>query len=340
MPPLDPRDRAALGRPVVRARYSQHLVDLLVEEGVAAEAVLAKTRLSPADLARRDLRISYAQQLRIYENALALSQEPGLGFRLGRRERISDHGVFGYAIQSSADLAQAIRVTARYVATTGPLLDLAFEVDGDLAVVALGEVVPLGPIARLAREEMLLVLSRGLLGLTDPATRPLEVRVDLPERDAGMWEHELGCRVRFDAARTEIRLRGADLARPLAFSDEETAAVCERRCAELLARLGAGSDVVESLRRVLVGDPGRVPTLEEAARRLAMSGRTLRRRLQEASTSFQAVVEDVRKGLALDYLQQSNLSIDEIASLLGYGETPNFYRAFKRWTGKAPGAFR
>ena len=68
--------------------------------------------------------------------------------------------------------------------------------------------------------------------------------------------------------------------------------------------------------------------------------RILRRRLQEASTSFQAVVEDVRKGLALDYLQQSNLSIDEIASLLGYGETPNFYRAFKRWTGKAPGAFR
>ena len=48
----------------------------------------------------------------------------------------------------------------------------------------------------------------------------------------------------------------------------------------------------------------------------------------------------VRKGLALDYLQRSNLSVDEIASLLGYTDTPNFYRAFKKWTGSPPGAFR
>ncbi|MCG8590034.1 MAG: AraC family transcriptional regulator [Proteobacteria bacterium] len=340
MSPLDLRDRAVLTRPVVRARYCQHLVDLLAEEGVAPEAVLASTRLAPADLAKPEARISYAQQFRIYENALAQSREPALGFRLGRRERISDHGVFGYAIQSSADLAQAIRVIERYVTTVGPLLDLGFERSGDAAAITLSEVAPLGPIARMAREESLLVLVRSLLALTDPATRPLEVRVDLPPNDRPRWERELGCPVRFDAPRTEIRLRPADLSRPLAFSDEETAAVCERRCAELLQRLGTPGGIVEELRRVLVGDPGRFPSLEEAARELAMSGRTLRRRLQEASTTFQAVLEDVRKGLALDYLQRSNLSVDEIASLLGYSETPNFYRAFKRWTGRTPAAFR
>ncbi len=340
MPPPGPSSDSAQARSLVRARYCQHLVDLLVDEGVAADAVLAGTGLALRDLAPRDARIRYAQQCRIYENALALSCEPGLGFRLGRRERISDHGVFGYAIQSSASLAQAVRVTARYVATAGPLLDLAFESGPDTSAILLDELTPLGPIARMAREESLFVLARSLLGLSDPPTTPLEVCVDLPPLDTGVWERELGCPVRFDAPRTELRLRTEDLARPLVFSDEETAAVCERRCAELLDRLGASGGIVDALRGVLVGDPGRFPSLDEAARELGVSGRTLRRRLKQEATGFHAVAEELRRGLALDYLQQSNLSIDEIASLLGYTETPNFYRAFKRWTGHAPGAFR
>ena len=340
MPRPDPREEAALHRPIVRSRYSQHLVELLVEEGVAPEAVLAGTGLGLGELTRRDARISFAQQARIYANALSLSQQPCLGFQLGHRQQVNDHGVFGYAIQSSADLAQAIRITVRYAATSGPLLALDFESSADTSAIVLTEFVSLGSIARMAREEHLLVLCRNLLKLSDPATQPLEVHVDLPPSDAATWERELGCPVRFDAPRTELRLCTADLSRPLAFSDEETAAVCERRCAELLERLGSPGGIVDELRRVLVGEPGRFLSLEEAARELGMSGRTLRRRLQGASTSFQTVAEEVRSGLALDYLQQSNLSIDEIAGLLGYSETPNFFRAFKRWTGQAPSAFR
>ena len=106
-----------------------------------------------------------------------------------------------------------------------------------------------------------------------------------------------------------------------------------------MERLGASGGIADALRRVLVSRPGRIPDLEEAAKELGMSGRTLRRRLQQESTRFQVVREDVQKALALDYLQRSNLSVDEIASLLGYSETPNFYRAFNRWTGRAPGDF-
>ena len=135
-------------------------------------------------------------------------------------------------------------------------------------------------------------------------------------------------------------LASADLGRRLALSDEETAAVCEQRCSELLERLGSSGGVVESVRRILVERAGQFPKLAEVGRELGSSDRTLRRRLAEAGTSFQEVVEEVRKGPALDYLQKSNLTVDEIASLLGYTETPNFYRAFKRWTGTVPSEHR
>ncbi len=340
MPLLDPRDPAALARPIVRGRYCLHLVELMREQGVPEHVVLDGTGLDPEHLSGPDARISYAQQLRIYENAQRGFPAPGLGFLLARRQRLSDHGVFGYAVQSCADLAQAARVTVQYVATTGPLLGISLEVDGERARIVLGELLPLGPIARMAREEALMVIVRGLLGQTDPPTVPEEVWLDLPDEPGTPYERELGCPVRFGRSTCEIRIGAADLTRPLTLPDEETASICERRCAELLERLGASGGVVDEVRRALVSEPGRFPGLDEVARTQGMSGRTLRRRLNEAGTSFQEVVEDVRKGLALDYLERSSLPIDEIASLLGYSETPNFYRAFKKWTGRAPSAYR
>ena len=334
------RDPTALERPVVRARYCQHLVELMTDAGVTETAVLEGTGLLPGALQEADLRISYAQQLRIYENTLRASPEPGLGFRLARRQRMSDHGVFGYAIQSSADLAQALRVTERYAVTTGPLLETELRADGANAVIELREVLPLGPIARMAREEMLGLFVHSLFRLGDPPTKPTRVLVDLPDDGGARYARELGCRVSFGHPRTEVHLRTADLARPLAFSDAETARVCEQRCAELLAQLGPRDDLVDEIRRTLVSEPGRFPDQEEVARALGMSGRTLRRRLRELGSSFREVADEVRRGLAIDYLERANLSVDEIASLLGYTETPNFYRAFKKWTGRAPSRFR
>ena len=340
MEDLDLRSPERLHGLAVRPVYCRYLLELLAEEGVSPAAVLEGTDLEPADLEGRERRIRFAEQLRIYRNALKRSRLPGLGLRLGLRQRITDHGIFGYAIQSSADLAQAIRIVSRYQATQGPLLELALETDREVATIVLRERVPLGPIALMAREEWLASLVRQLLPLTDPPTEPLEILLDVPSECTDLYRRELGCPVRLGADRAELRLRRVALAAPLAFSDEETAAVCERRCEELLERLGAEGGVVENVRRALIGSPGRFPSLPEVAKSLGMSDRTLRRRLTETQTSFQAQVEGVRKGLALDYLQRSNLTIDEIASLLGYNETPSFYRAFRRWTGQAPGAYR
>ena len=85
---------------------------------------------------------------------------------------------------------------------------------------------------------------------------------------------------------------------------------------------------------------GSVPTLSQVASRLFVSTRTLRRRLEDAQTSYQEIVAETRQGLAVRYLTQTSLSIEAIAEILGYSDTANFRQAFKRWTGESPQQYR
>ena len=81
-------------------------------------------------------------------------------------------------------------------------------------------------------------------------------------------------------------------------------------------------------------------SLEHVARRMAVSARTLRRRLSEAGTTHRELVDGVRRARASVYLQQQKLSIEDVAFLLGFGDTSAFHRAFKRWHGVTPAQFR
>jgi AraC-like DNA-binding protein len=82
------------------------------------------------------------------------------------------------------------------------------------------------------------------------------------------------------------------------------------------------------------------PSIEHLAPRLGVSVRSLQRRLREAGTSYKQVLDQVRHDLALRYLTAGELSIGEVAFLLGFSEPSAFHRAFKRWTGSTPGEFR
>jgi len=73
---------------------------------------------------------------------------------------------------------------------------------------------------------------------------------------------------------------------------------------------------------------------------MAMSSRTLHRKLDGLGTSFRRIQDDVRKNLALDYLKNTSMNVDQIAGRLGYSETTNFRRAFKQWTGDVPSHYQ
>ena len=109
----------------------------------------------------------------------------------------------------------------------------------------------------------------------------------------------------------------------------------------MLQKLPKGEALTDAVRRLLVGElcDGE-PSLEQIAPRLHMSPRTLHRRLEEEGTSFRQVLAEVRRELAARHLSERRLAIGEIAFLLGFSEPSAFHRAFKRWTGHAPLAYR
>ena len=144
--------------------------------------------------------------------------------------------------------------------------------------------------------------------------------------------------MQFDGEADTIAFDPALLALPIATAEPVLAGVLDRYVAELLARRGGLLDrvrcaVAETLR-------GAEPTLDATGARLKIGARTLQRKLAEHGTSHTAVIDEVRRTLAATYVTDPELALPEVTFLLGYSEPAAFYRAFKRWYGVAPAAYR
>ena len=108
----------------------------------------------------------------------------------------------------------------------------------------------------------------------------------------------------------------------------------------LIAKLTSQGSFVDQVRMLILARPGYFPDVDYVAEKMELSTRTLRRRLKNEGTSFRDLLEEIRYGLAREYLTDTDLPMDEISSLLGYTESGNFSHAFRRWAGIAPSAWR
>ncbi|MBP6683119.1 MAG: AraC family transcriptional regulator ligand-binding domain-containing protein, partial [Halioglobus sp.] len=253
------------------------------------------------------------------------------------------YGLFGYAFLSAPTLRHALAIVSNY----GPLSFTLFRID-------FCETASVG-ILQFSRQldipEDLLTyyvdrdLAAGLAGV-DPAQaapiiRPLAIALmHSGKRRQRDYETFFGCPVSFNAPRAQIRFDAAVLDTAMPMQDAETSAVCQHQCQLLLARMSNSSGVIEQVRQLIVARPGSFPDIDYVAQKLHMTGRTLRRRLAAAGSSYQQILADVRYALAREYLATSSLPLEEIASMLGYSSPGNFTYAFKRWHGCPPRQYR
>jgi AraC-like DNA-binding protein len=330
-----------VNRQIVPVIYVAELVALMGEEGFGPGEVLRGTGLSHASLRDQDGLITAEQQLRVYENAQALSRKPGLGLRLGGRLSLGHHGVLGHALLCSKNVRQALKILVRYTAIRGSFLGFRLRIQERVAILSAFDAMPLGPVHEMAVEEMLGLWAQEGPWTAGPLLSPIEIRIDYPApAHRAMYERLFKCPLRFGADAVEWRFSEKLLDAPLELSNAEMARICEERCETILTRLGAAGGFVDRVRTELLTEPRRFADLEAVARAVHVSPRTLRRKLKEEGSSFREVLEQVRKNLALDYLERSNLSLEEIATLLSYQDAANFSRAFGRWTGDTPGRYR
>lgn len=109
-----------------------------------------------------------------------------------------------------------------------------------------------------------------------------------------------------------------------------------QQCEAELARLGYAESIVERVRNLLICGDGGYPSVDDVARELHVSARTLKRKLAEYGATYSTLLDEIRLRDALRLLEGTRLPVDEIAARVGYTDRANFTRAFKRWTGVAP----
>ena len=166
------------------------------------------------------------------------------------------------------------------------------------------------------------------------------IRVDLhravPPDDGARHQRAFACPVSFAALNTSLAFDRDTLDLPWSGASRELAEFNERIVISYLAKLERG-DIRTRVRALLLQDlPTVGATKEGIAKKLFMSPRTLQIKLAKSDTTFQDVVNETRFALARGYIDNSSLSITEIAYMLGFSDTSNFSRAFRRWTGLSP----
>jgi len=322
----------------------QILVGLAEGHGMAVAESLVGTGLTELELATPTTMISADQELRLIGNIVRrLGDEPALGLRAGLRYHFTALGPVGFALVSSSTLGDAMDVALRYIDLTFALTRVVIERDEHecRVIVDAGETPP--ALRRFALERsvgVLFALARDVLGDVMLCRR---LSFDLPPPPRGgtaVIRDLLGIAPRFGASRTELVLAAGDVSRPLGKGSpvalDLAESICRKSLADRTTQLGWSARV----RSRIVARRSCAIDMDEIARDLAVSSRTLRRRLLAEGTTYSAICDEVLVSLAEGLLASRDLSIDEIADRLGYADATSFIAAFRRWTGKTPHAFR
>jgi len=143
----------------------------------------------------------------------------------------------------------------------------------------------------------------------------------------------------FGAAQNSLTFDPSIVDERLPQADEHTTAIAQAQCSELLDQRHARAGLAGQVRDLLIGRLRQPPSAAEVATTLNLSERTLRRRLAEEETSVRTLVDEVRAGLAAEFLLSGSLTVAEIAERLGYLEVSSFSQAFRRWHGMSARTF-
>lgn len=326
----------SLDKKAIPMAMVQGLVRVMEDRGFAPEVSLRDTGIDlSADKA------TYRQRLRQLENMLELTGMQGSWLDSPRPASISEYGLLGYAMMSSATLEQAVQIAVKYHRMAGAMFELTFDTDGDEAVLRIEHQLASGKVAHYLVED----LFTGIVGLISLLLgrehRPTRILLNYePPEYADKHVACFGCPVQFCQRYCEYRFAVDELNESLAEADQNTARICEESCRKLLNQMEIEEDIISRICHLLLSTPGEFPKLDAVAQRLSLGARTLRRRLKELGTSYQKILDDVRRELAIEYLQTTNLTVPEIAELLGYSEVTNFRRAFMRWVELSPYQYR
>lgn len=314
-------------------------------KGIAVDPLFEKADLKPEILDSDEGRIG-GEQLQAFIHLLAEhTGNPILGLETGDYVQPGSYSVLGYITMSCATLGEAVTRIAPYEKLVGDMGTTRLKMKGDCATL-IWTCNFTDPVVWPQVVDNVFAswinYARWLADSTDAT--PLEVRLMRPSPGP---EHEKAyalrwqCPVQFNAEEDSVTFAQTLLATRLRQPDPLLRKTLEAHALSQLALLDTDTDLTSKVKQSIQKQLAEGITRQDmVAEDLGMTSRTLQRKLSQEGVSYQKLLDEVRQQMAEDYLQNTDMSIPDIALRLGYSETTSFHRKFKAATGKTPGDFR
>jgi AraC-like DNA-binding protein len=325
----------------------QRIKACLGAEGIDVDALFAQAGLDwfehgPQGQRAADLLALSDQFSRLWQALVTASGDPLIGFRVFAPDPLSWLGVLGHLMLASPTLRQAADNLTRYMPLVLPVVRPTIEPKADRVRVGLNLVggTRAVPQARYDFTWNLLLETMRFVGAR-PDLKPVLVEYAYPApADVTPYAQKYGCPVRFGAPANALEFANADITAPIPTANPLAAEGLFRLLDERLAQAERTS-VAARVRELLPAMIDQGGALRDAvARRLAISERTLQRRLADEGTDFSTLVDEVRRTIAQQYLGSDRISVKNLSYKLGFADPSAFHRACLRWFGKAPGEFQ
>jgi AraC-like DNA-binding protein len=317
--------------------------DAITASGANPEEVLREVGVKRSVLGNPDAFLPSSAFTALLEEASRLTRDECFGLHFGERFDPKDIGALAYLVFNSPNVTSAMQNIERYLRIHNSAARVAFTIEGErgyLRYITTAEETTCP--TRQHNEYSMALAMKTLRLLTGTRFLPVTVQFAHPA-PASTAEHRRAfeCPVDFGCPMNALVVGGDFLRRIAAAADERLYRVLKQHVERLIAEMPRDDDLLFAVKRAIfesmaMGGPRR----EQIAKELAMSARTLERRLKDRGVVYKKLVNDLRGEMARDYLKERGRSVTEVAFLLGYSEVSAFNRAFKRGTGMTPLEYR
>ncbi|WP_321844017.1 AraC family transcriptional regulator [Paraburkholderia bannensis] len=334
------RSLVAMQEATTIAGYCTAIARTLQASGIDSERIFRSVGLPTHTVNGPMIRLSAATLTRLYRACVEATNNPYFGLSVARHIHISHLHALGYALAASSTLLDFCRRLERHFRLVSQAATVRVIEEGDTIAVRATDIRI--EVCGETEDAFVGFLVQTMRLLYKPGFNPLSVAFHRPMPREGDEPYRalLRAPISFSNPATTLTFDRYELMQPLGGACPELAQVNDNIANQYLARLDR-SDVVTGVTQKIIellpsGDCSR----EKVAEALCVSPATLQVRLAQRGTNFLQIMDDTRRELACNYIQQRTSSVTEIAFLLGFTSTSNFARAFKRWTGSTPTQFR
>jgi len=328
-------------QPAFSMSYLRLLMEVLNEHGYNQSRLLADAAI---DLRSQPLTsgfVSFFQLNQLLSSPALDDNFYNLGLAVGQKLTISSHGIIGHLAMAGKTYLESFQLFARYIKLRTQLVDFNVLYEGAFVKTEFTTGVNNPQIQRFLCDSSVAGsynLCKAFLG-SEKAIHSVQFNYPEP-KDLTPYHEIFSCPISFSHQCASVVLDLSYLTEVSDTANELMLRTAQQQCETLLKELKATESLTDKVLALLLATPEYCFNQQQLAECLGMSSRTLRRKLSAESSRYQDLVDYALKEQASSYLNNTQWSVEQIAELLGYSDTSNFNKAFKRWFGMGPKAYR